>query len=93
MKRTIAAISLFVCLAMVGGLLSVMVATEAQAVENVNACLSYECEEGYRTLTRLTCSHNYCGDLYAVYQCDGRCPGGGLCSCEWTGCWEGWGCE
>jgi len=93
MKRAIAVISLFVCLAMVGGLLSVMVATEAQAGPNVNACLGDICVTGNRPVTMLACVKWQCGDLYTVYSCDGVCSdGSGICGCEWAGCWEGWGC-
>ena len=93
MKRAIAAISLFVCLAMVGGALSVMVATQSQAGPNVNDCLGDACVEGYEPLMMLACVKWQCGDLYTVYECDGRCIGGGVCSCAWAGCWPGWGCE
>ena len=92
-KRILSATALFVCMCLVGGGMAVVLSSTAMAGPNPNDCSTYECEEGYFALMWLSCLRFNCDGDYAVWECDGRCPGGGKCSCEFAGCWEGFLCE
>ena len=92
MKRGISIIALFALMAIVGGVFAVMLAEPAMAIPNVDQCYGDDCTEGYRPLYYLSNIH-CCGcedpTPYAVWKCDGRCDGGGHCSCEFYSCHQG----
>lgn len=94
-KRILSATALFVCMCLVGGALSLAVVSDAGAC--IRPACSGDCEPGpLGPLYYLSCiSCAGCDDPtpYYVWECYGRCTGGGLCDCEHYGCWAGFNCD
>ena len=96
LKRSFSVAALFLMMALVGGMFSLMLAEPAAAVPNPDACPSYECTETGRVLYGLSCI-SCCGcsgdTPYAMVACTGVCDFGGACNCEYIGCHAGFNCD